>query len=380
MRSLPRAEQSTTHYGWMLGMPAIVAVIQVIGSYGAQQGQLNERKSLDWIACVLLLAGPAALTMLRRYPVPVIWFVVAVQLTYMLLNYPYGPAILSFIVAVFGSILAGHRLAAIAATITLYTVHFGGRAVLPALDEPTTAGMLGVAAWLTVPLGIAEVTRIRRERLAEARHAQHEQELRRAGEERLRIAQELHDVVAHHISLINVQAGVALHLIDQRPEQTRTALAAIKEASKEALVEIRSIVGILRQDDESAPRQPVPGLDRLDELVARTSQAGVDVRAVIHGERRPLPTGVDRAAYRIIQESLTNVVRHAQASRATVRLRYDDDAITLQVDDDGTAGGTGIAEGNGITGMRERSTAIGGTLTAGPRAGGGFRVAARLPC
>jgi signal transduction histidine kinase len=370
------------HYGWMLGMPAIVAAAQIMGSFGASQGQ-PERRDLDWLAMVLLLAGPVALTMIRRFPVPVFGWTVAVTLTYLLLEYPYGPVILSVVVGVFGVVLAGHRLAALAGTAILYVGHFGGRFLLPGLDQPSPAGLLGVAAWLLVPLAVAELTRIRRERLAESRRARREQELRQAGEERLRIAQELHDVVAHHISLINVQAGVALHLMDQRPEQTRTALAAIKDASREALVELRSIVGILRQQDESAPRQPIPGLDRLDELVARTSQTGLDVHAVVHGERRPLPTGVDRAAYRIVQESLTNVVRHARASRATVRLRYDEDAVTLQVDDDGPATGPGgglvVAEGNGITGMRERAAALGGTLTAGPRSGGGFRVAARLP-
>jgi signal transduction histidine kinase len=194
----------------------------------------------------------------------------------------------------------------------------------------------------------------------------------------LRIAQELHDVVAHHISLINVQAGVALHLGDTRPEQTATALAAIKDASKEALVEMRSIVGILRDTDEQAPRAPVPGLARLDELVGRTAQAGLDVRTSIQGDPRALPVRVDAAAYRIIQESLTNIVRHANASRATVRVGYGDTAVTVQIDDDGRTGGVPPTEGNGITGMRERATALGGTFDAGP-AGGGFRVTARLP-
>ena len=174
---------------------------------------------------------------------------------------------------------------------------------------------------------LAEIFRAHRERVPDAAATRKEAELRRAGEERLRIAQELHDVVAHHISLINVQASTALHLVDRRPEQAGTALAAIKDASKEALVELRSIVGMLRQTDQAAPRQPVAGLDRLDDLVSRTSQAGLAVHAVVHGEPRPLPTSVDRAAYRIIQESLTNVVRHAKATAATVRMPYGEEPL-----------------------------------------------------
>jgi signal transduction histidine kinase len=237
--------------------------------------------------------------------------------------------------------------------------------------------MLAVGVWFVILLGIAEIVRVRRERAAETQRTRQEMERRRAGEERLRIAQELHDLVAHHISLINVQAGVALHLVDSKPEQTATALAAIKDASKEALVELRSIVGILRDTSEQAPRAPVPGLARLDELVNRTAQAGLDVHTSVHGERRTLPSRVDAAAYRIVQESLTNVVRHANASRATVRVGYGDSAVTVQVDDDGH-GTDSLAEGNGITGMRERATALGGTFSAGP-VHGGFRVTARLP-
>jgi signal transduction histidine kinase len=226
---------------------------------------------------------------------------------------------------------------------------------------------------------IAELFRGHRERVMAAQQARREEELRKAGEERLRIAQELHDVVAHHISLINVQASTALHLADRQPEQAAPALAAIKEASKEALVELRSIVGILRQSDEAAPRQPVVGLDHLDSLVSRTSMAGLEVHTLIHGDPRPLPTGLDRAAFRIIQESLTNAVRHASASAATVRIQYGERALVVQVDDDGRSLLGPPKEGNGIIGMRERATALGGTLTATRTPTGGLRIVAQLP-
>src|SRR6266542_1945453 len=225
-------------------------------------------------------------------------------------------------------------------------------------------------AVLGVYLAATEVMRTREE---EAR--------RRASDERLRIARELHDVVAHNISLINVQASTALHLIDERPEQARTALAAIKQASKEALGELRSVLDILRQSDEEPPRAPAPGLARLDELVSKVKAAGLEVRTTTEGDSRPLPAPVDLTAFRIVQEALTNVHRHAGRASATVRVSYRDRDLVVQVDDDGrgassngTAGG-----GNGIPGMRERVAALGGELEAGPRAGGGFRVLARLP-
>jgi signal transduction histidine kinase len=221
---------------------------------------------------------------------------------------------------------------------------------------------------------------------------------RRASEERLQIAQELHDVLAHNISLISVQAGVGLHLLDEQPEQARAALAAIKEASREALGELRSVLDVLRRDDDAAPRVPAPALTTdLTTLVTKANSAGVEVGVETTGERRPLAPGVDRAAFRIAQEALTNVTRHAGGAHARVLVAYHDEALTLEIVDDGgpngdgrhhdrpapvpEAGGAGATAGtgNGITGMRERATALGGSLDAGYRPGGGFFVRARLP-
>jgi signal transduction histidine kinase len=234
---------------------------------------------------------------------------------------------------------------------------------------------------MLVLLAVAEGVRGRRDRMIEARRARAQEARSRADEERLRIARELHDVLAHNISMINVQSGVALHLLDQQPEQARTALTAINEASADALREVRSALSVLRGSSEQPPRSPTAGLDGVDELVARTNGAGLRVSLEIQGERRPLPASVDLAAFRIVQESLTNVVRHAGATTASVELTYGDDELTLRIEDDGHGDGTSPSPGagSGVAGMRERAAALGGHLDAGPLPGHGFRVRARLP-
>lgn len=360
-----------------LWIPVPVAVVELIGSFASANGQ-PARRDPDPLMVVLLMIGPIALYWLRIRPVAVLWATSLSTLVYMLIGYPYGPVLISFVIALFAAAGAGHRLASWLAIIALYGGHALGRVILGINESGIYQVLLVGACFILLGFG-AELYRGHRERMAEMARSRREEELRRAGEERLRIAQELHDVVAHHISLINVQASTALHLVDRQPEQASTALAAIKDASKEALVELRSIVGVLRQADESAPRQPVTGLAHLDQLITRTSRAGLEVHAVLHGEHRPLPTGLDRAAFRIIQESLTNVVRHAKATTATIRVQYGEDDLTVQVDDDGTSLTAAPHEGNGIIGMRERATALGGTLTTTLTPAGGLRITARLP-
>jgi signal transduction histidine kinase len=205
------------------------------------------------------------------------------------------------------------------------------------------------------------------------------------------MARDLHDVVAHNIAVINVQANTALHLMDRQPERARTALSTINDVSKQALVELRSVLGVLRDVDSGggAPRAPAPGLARLGDLVDHANAAGLTVRVEDDGAAAQLPADVDLSAYRIIQEALTNAARHSGGTRATVRLGYAGHGLELEVDDDGppaarspspSAGGTGNGgSGNGIAGMTERASALGGTLNAGPRPGGGFQVRAWLP-
>jgi signal transduction histidine kinase len=229
-----------------------------------------------------------------------------------------------------------------------------------------------------------EIARSRKERAVEAEHSRAEESARRASDERLRIARELHDVLAHNISLMNVQAGVALHLIDERPEQAREALAAIKQASNEALGELRSVLDILRHGNENVPRSPTSGLADLDDMISRAESAGVEVDRTISGTPITLPPKIDLAAFRIIQEALTNVTRHAGRARAGINLAFGERDLTITVEDDGGDGSSGSAAqlsggGRGIRGMRERVAALGGELEAGPLPQRGFRVRARLP-
>jgi signal transduction histidine kinase len=368
--------------GWRvdLAVTLVVGVVQIFGTHGAAQGQ-PEREPVDALAYILLAAGPVALMARRRFPVAVYAFVFSATLTYSVIGYPDGPIFLSLIVAFLTVVLTGHRLVAV---VGLASGYFGFLWLPYLLDRepaPSLGASLGLAAWLLVLLFAAEFVRVRRERIHEAERIRDEEARRRASEERLRIARELHDALGHHISLINVQAGVTLHVNQELPEQARSALDAIRQASKEALTELRSVLDILRQGDEQAPRSPTPTLARLDNLISRAAAAGLAVRTETVGDVRPVPFGVDVAAFRIVQEALTNVARHAGPATATVQIAYGDRDLTVQVDDDGRgpADQAMARNGKGILGMRERVAALSGELEAGPRPGGGFRVRARLP-
>jgi signal transduction histidine kinase len=362
-----------------LVLPVVVAIIQVMGTFSAAQHEPS-RRALDLLAVVLLLAGPAALTVRDRYPVPVLLFTFTVAFAYELLGYVAGPNFLSVAVAVVAAIVRGHRRAGIAVVAIGYATFVWGEFVLGLGGAPELPEAIAVGAWLTALVAVPEVFRVRRERFIEASRSQAEERKRRASEERLRIAQELHDVLAHNISLINVQAGTALHLLDERPDSARPALTAIKEASNEALSELRSVLEVLLAGSDEAPRSPTPGLAQLDTLIARTRAAGFQVVKRIEGEARALPASVDRAAFRIVQESLTNVTRHAGEATAVVSLRYGAQELEIEVEDNGRGASSGRSEGgNGIPGMRERALALGGTFDAGPRTDAGFGVRARLP-
>jgi signal transduction histidine kinase len=262
--------------------------------------------------------------------------------------------------------------------------------------------------FLAVTLG--EVVRSRRalaaetaQRLRVAHEERETEAARRVAEERLRIARDLHDTVAHSMATITVQAGSALHLLDGGDTNLRRALTAIRATSKEALAEMRATLGQLRTGTSGDPQTLTGGLDRLPALCDAVTAAGAPVTVEVEGEQRPLPPAVDQAAYRILQESLTNVLRHAgQAARATVSLRYEPAVLAIRVTDDGGQGtghggpgtdgggtpdparpaGDGLQPargGHGLTGMAERAAAVGGKVTAGLRTGGGFEVAAWLP-
>jgi signal transduction histidine kinase len=202
---------------------------------------------------------------------------------------------------------------------------------------------------------------------------------RRLGEERLRIAREVHDVVAHSMVAINVQAGVAAHLLEHDTEQAREALLQIKRSSGDALTDLRATLGLLRDSDQAAPVGPAGGLDELETVADQLRSAGVEVTIDVDTVGA-VPTPVQSAGYRIVQESLTNVLRHANAHAVGVVIRADDDMLTIVIADDGT-GPEGASTGSsaGVRGMRERAKALGGTLDAGPGPQGGWRVEATMP-
>jgi signal transduction histidine kinase len=362
----------------------VVTVVVALGTVFSSHGQPH-RAGLDALAWALIVLACLPLVLRFRHPVAVVYVVVGAVLLYTAGGYAYGPVFLACAVAVFAAVVTGHRYPAWGAVATLWAghalvVHWLYRWLPPPGGRP--AGWLGetaIAAWTLVLLAVSELLRARREQWARERRARAEAEARRKNEERLRIAQELHDVLAHSISVINVQAGVGLALLDSDPEQARTALSAIKTASKEALGEVRQVLDTLRTPGD-APRAPAPGLDRLPELAEQAASAGLTVGTEFVGTPFRLPPGADLAAFRIVQEALTNVVRHSGSRTAAVRIGYRPGAVDLSVDDAGPATGQDAGgSGNGLAGMRERAAALGGTVEAGRRADGGFRVRAVLP-
>jgi signal transduction histidine kinase len=358
---------------------AVVIAVKQVGLTVTFAHMQDDRAALDLLGIALLLAGPAALFWLHRATLAVLAFTLATALLYWSLDYPRGPAFLALLVAFAAAIFHGRRVAAWLSAAAawagvLWLPVLAGDAAAPALGKA-----VGLAAWVLVLGTGVELLAFHKERKQEAERARRQEEIARAGQERLRIARELHDVLAHNVSLINVQAGTALHLLDKQPERARPALEAIKDASSETLREVRSVLGILRGPGEEPPRSPAAGTGGVEELISRTAAAGIAVESEVHGEPRSLPASVDLAVYRILQEALTNVARHAHPASATVRLTFGDEHVTLEVEDDGAANGAGPVAGNGIAGMRERVAALGGDFSAGPRAESGFRVAARLP-
>ncbi len=330
---------------------------------------------------LLLVVGAAALLLRRRYPVTVLAVALGAALAGAAAGgAPWGVPVawLVLVAAFVNAVLFRKRVAAIAALVAGYLVSVWPPWLIGTRGHTSAAFALGLLAGLITLLSAAELIRARRQRAVAVARRQEEEARRRVMQERLAIARDLHDVVAHNISVINVQANTALHLMDRQPERARAALTAIHEVSRQALGELRSVLGVLKADDADLPLVPSPGLNRLGELAAHARAAGIAVRLEQEGTSRPLPAGVDTAAYRIVQEALTNTVRHSGGSMATVHLRYDADALTIAVDDDGRAVHP-PREGNGVAGMTERARALGGTLAAGPGPGGGFRVLARLP-
>ncbi|MCL3818072.1 sensor histidine kinase [Aeromicrobium wangtongii] len=357
---------------WVLAIPPLL-VLQVAGTFGAFASQVDSRPPP--LALAIAVAGPLLLLLFERSARLVMAATAALTCTYVLAGYPYGPVFATLSVVSILTVLRGHRYTVWAGLGVLLVVT---QVQLVRDDDWSWAWLSGASAWLLLLVSISELVRVRGERVRAARAAERESRRRAAGEERLAIARELHDVVAHHMSLINVQAGVALHLVDRRPEQVQTALAVIKDASREALAEMRSLVGVLRDEADPAPRAPGESLAALDDLAERGRLAGLEVVASVDVPR-PVPAAVELAALRIAQEAVTNAVRHAEARHVDIVVRLDADELTVRVDDDGRGAPAGLRPGNGVIGMTERADALGGRLTIGASPRGGVSVHAHLP-
>jgi signal transduction histidine kinase len=328
----------------------------------------------SWLVTILgwvfIGAASGALVARRRRPVLVAGIVLAATAAYYITSVYDGPLIVALVVALY-TVAAEGRLRA-AVILTAVSVLAVGAGTLAGNRDVNSVGLLMFSGWLVATVALGWVRHTRR---AYADQAQQ----RAATEERLRIARELHDVVGHHISLISVQSAAALHRIRKDPAQAESALGAIKESSRQALRELRATLGVLRGADQSAaPVTPAAGLARIGELVESAELAGLTVRSRTSGGAGQLPTEIDLAAYRIVQESLTNVARHSGATAVTVNISRAPREVTVEVADNGR-GSAPATGGSGIHGMRERARALGGELTAGPRPGGGFVVSARLP-
>jgi signal transduction histidine kinase len=281
---------------------------------------------------------------------------------------------------VYAAVRAGHRIITVVAAVRMLAALPLAALALPqdmSVGEALarSRGALEIA-WLVAAGAAGEALRQAERRADEAERTREETARRRANEERLHIARELHDSLTHQISVIKVQAAVAVHLARKRGEQVPEALLAIEEAGREAARELRATLEALRDDRMTPPH----GLDHIPELVERARATGLDTTLTIEGQRQRVPAAVDRTAYRIVQESLTNVARHAAAATASVRIDYHPDALAIRVDDDGRATPDTVPmPGVGLLGMRERVTALGGRLRAEPRGEGGFTVHAELP-
>ncbi|WP_329398189.1 sensor histidine kinase [Streptomyces melanogenes] len=395
-------------HGWLRAHPlagdaalaGVVLVCMVVGSFAdphGSNGPVFGTRTPSVTALVLAVLGAVSLALRRRNPLAVLGLTGGVTVADLLAGNSPAPIAIAPVVALYT--VAAHTDRA-----TTYRVGITTMGVLTATamcfgDAPWYAQEnVAVLAWTGLAATAGDAVRSRRaivesirERAERAERTREEEARRRVAEERLRIARDLHDVVAHHIALVNVQAGVAAHVMDKRPDQAKEALAHVREASRSALNELRATVGLLRQSgDPEAPTEPAPGLALLDDLLAGFRRAGlpVELAPLDPAVRAGLPAAVDLAAYRVIQEALTNVRKHAgpdaKAEVSVVRVGPNTEVTVL---DNGTGNSDGNGEGaaggggggHGLLGMRERVSALGGTCTAGPRYGGGFRVQAILP-
>ncbi|MFD8535116.1 sensor histidine kinase [Streptomyces rubrogriseus] len=365
-----------------LGVPACagdwtiaVAVAALLLGTGVSQAHPGGGAGL--FGSVVLTAGGLALAARRRAPVLVLTVTGLCAVGYLAAGF--DVLSVAYLVAVYAAVRAGHGALAVTASVTLLLVLHVTALLFrdgTETDALTQARSVLEVAWLIAAFAAGEALRQAERRAEEAERTREETARRRADEERLHIARELHDALTHQISVIKVQSEVAVHLARRRGEQVPETLLAIQEAGREATRELRATLGALRDDGTTPPR----ALDAVPELVKRFQTTGLKTILTIEGRPYGVPATVGRTAYRIVQEALTNIARHANATTAFVRIEYRPAALALRVDDDGEAAAdTAPTPGIGLLGMRERVTALGGRVRAEPRSEGGFTVQAELP-
>ena len=386
----------------LLGL--VVAVMQVQGTL-AKPAEPGSRPLTDLghLGYLLLIVSGLVLVARRRWPAPVFITAALASLAYYTIGFSNGPGWIALFVALYTLTAYGDGRRSLLIAGVGITVLATGWLIAAADIEPRAAigwVFFRIAASV-MAAALGESVRSRRavaaealERARQAERTREEEARSRVDAERLRIAREVHDTVAHAIAIINVQAGVTAYLLDKRPEGAREALVTIEQTSAQALHEMRAVLGVLRDSDNG--RVPHPGLVQVNALTAMAREAGLDIKLEVTSATTPLPSAVDHTAYRILQESITNVIRHVGPTRVTVALDFGADVLEVRVADEGSrdaagddAGGpqppagtvnaSSAEPGRGIVGMRERCGLLGGELTAGPRPGGGFEVKARLP-
>ncbi|MET9854224.1 histidine kinase [Streptomyces sp. NPDC006450] len=334
--------------------------------------------NLDLLGYVLVVTSGLSLAAGRRTPVPVLVVTALCVVGYNAAGFEV-PAV-AYLFAVYATVRSGHRLATALVSVALllglpYAVMASpaGASSTEAFAQSRSVLQL---AWLVAAAAAGEALRQAEQRADEAERTREETARLRATQERLHIARELHDSLTHQISIVKVQAEVAVHLARKRGEEVPESLLAIQVAGREATRELRATLETLRDDTKS----PSYGLDHVPELVQRAHGIGLATTLTIEGQRPDVSDAVDRTAYRIVQESLTNVARHAASATASIRIDYLPDSLAIRIDDDGTAKmGSATVPGIGLSGMHERVAALGGCLRAEPRSGGGFSVQAELP-
>ncbi|MGW2210730.1 sensor histidine kinase [Streptomyces sp. NPDC001781] len=366
--------------------PVVLFVLSVVAASVIPH---EHRFSVRPSAVALAAIGCFALLWRHRHPFGVLVTAVACGVVFQALGFRESPLVTSPVIVSVYTVAARTDRRTTWMVASVSAALLAGAAMVFGPGSWLTPDNAAMLAWTALPAAVGDGVRSRRAYVAaveeRAQHAEEtrEQEARqRVAAERVRIARELHDVVAHHIALINAQAGVAVHLVERRPEQLVTALEGIRDTSRSALEELRVTVGLLRQsDDPEAPRDPMPGLAQVPGLVASFERVGLSVRYARRGTAQPLTPAVDLAAYRIVQEALTNVRKHAGADHARLCLHYRPQWLTITIEDDGRAGThePRLGTGHGLIGMRERAVSVGGKLEAAARPGGGFTVTAELP-